>query len=264
MLLGGALPVLCCLPACTPAAINVAGLPEDTLFNGLAAYWTFDETFGLTVADDSGNGRDGTISGGSWNRLPMPYGKFAGALYLAGSDTVSVPAFPQATPAFTVSAWVRVTSADLAATQPPLGALLSNETVSGGWAVYLELPSPPSTANPSYVLVYYLGPGQSYARAACACFVADAWTHVAAVVDADAGSATLYVSGAAPVEVPVPAGISPGQSTLLMGRWPAPVLGPLRNLTGALDDVAIWTRALTAEEIGELDVGPVRLLKPPS
>jgi hypothetical protein len=244
------------LLGCSPAPIGVAGLSDDTLTNGLAAHWTFDEGVGFTVNDSSGNGRYGMIGGGGWNWLPMPYGKFNGALYLAGSDSISVPAFPQATRAFTVSAWVRVAAPDLAVTPPPLAAVLSNETVAGGWAIYLQLPTPPSSAPPSFAFSYYLGPGQNYAHVDCACFATDTWIHLTAVVDADAGHATLYAGKAQKGDESVPAGISPGQPTLLMGRWPAPVLGPLRYLTGAIDDVAIWTRALAAEEIAWVDEGP--------
>jgi hypothetical protein len=256
------LPVALLLSGCNAGPIGVATLSEDTLTNGLAAHWTFDDGFGSAVSDSSGNGRVGTITyggnGGNWNWIPMPYGQFKGALYLSGSDSISVPSFPQPTAGFTVSAWVRVTGLDLAVTPPPLAAVLSNETLAGGWAIYLQLPTPPSTAPPSYSFAYYLGPGQNYAHIDCDCFAADTWTHLTAVVDPDAGHAVFYAGTDPRGDEAVSAGIWPGQTTLLMGRWPAPVPGPPRYLTGALDDVAIWTRALAAEEVAWVDEGPGR------
>ena len=47
----------------------------------------------------------------------------------------------------------------------------------------------------------------------------------------------------------MPKSIGIGERTLYMGRWPQT---PTRPLTGALDDVAIYARALVPEEIALL------------
>ena len=247
--------------ACTPAPIGVAVLAPDGLAVGLAAHWTFDEGDGYTAHDSSGNGRDGTVAGYGWDWTPD--GRFGGALSFSGTDTVTVGTFPRATPAFTVSAWVRVSADDISATYP-LEALLSNENGTGGWGLYLQWGTPTANLAPTYLFSYYVWPGPGpppgpppagYAYAGCLCFVPASWVHVTAVVDADAGEATLFVSGAAPIRVAVPAAISAGQPVLLMGRSPVPG-GPPRSLVGTLDDVAIWMRALAPEEIGLLERAP--------
>jgi hypothetical protein len=242
---------------CTPGPVGVASLPTDTLTNGLLAHWTFDEGLGLTVNDSSGNGRDGSIFGSNSNWEPQ--GKFGGALHFGGADQVTVPGFPQATPTFTVSAWLDVATTDLGPNVQSLGALLSNETLNGGWGTYLSMPTPPPGGpggDPSYDFVYNVGPPQNYAHNQCTCFTTDSWIHLAWVVDAPAGLLTLYVNGTPQTVIDVPRAIAPGGTTLFMGRWPAPVLGPQRFLVGALDDIAIWTRALAREEIGLLGVAP--------
>jgi len=62
----------------------------------------------------------------------------------------------------------------------------------------------------------------------------------------------MYVNGAPQTPVPVAGAIPLGDATLYMARWYAPG----RNLTGALDDVAIYSRALVAEEIALLASAP--------
>ena len=241
--------------ACSPGPIGVASLPTDSLSSGLLAHWTFDEGLGLNVGDSSGNNRNGTIFGGSWSWEAQ--GKFGGALHFGGSDQVTVQAFPQATPSFSVSAWLLFSLADLGPATSSLGALLSNETTAGGWAVYLAQPPPPGTTAASHDFVYFLGPQPGeYAHVECNCSTFDQWHHIATVVDAPAGTLTLYVDGTVQAMMDVPHGILPGQTTLFLGRWPNPVTGPSRFLSGALDDVAIWARALAPEEIGLLGTAP--------
>ena len=46
--------------------------------------------------------------------------------------------------------------------------------------------------------------------------------------------------------------IRPGTSDLFMGKW----LGPDRLFSGSIDDVAIYSRALVAAEVAELDARP--------
>ena len=52
---------------------------------GAAAYWSFDETTGLTAADSSGNGRDGMLSGFTGDDSQWVAGQIGGALSLDGS-----------------------------------------------------------------------------------------------------------------------------------------------------------------------------------
>ena len=64
------------LLGCGPTYLDAAGLAPTTLGSGLVAHWQFDEMDGLVVADDSGNRRDGTISGATFTSD----GRFGGAL----------------------------------------------------------------------------------------------------------------------------------------------------------------------------------------
>jgi hypothetical protein len=243
--------------ACTAGPVDVAGIAPASVANGMVAHWTFDETAGATAHDSSGNGRDGTIFGPGWS---WTGGHFDGALQLSGDDQVTVGGgfgFPQATANYTVAAWLYVASTDV---NPQIATVLSNEIPwgvgpPGGWSLVIETPSagPGPILEAAYRFTYWPGQGPDDSiDALCACVVLDAWIHLAAVIDAAAGSLTFYVGGKARQQVPIERGIWPAPGPLYMGRWPSQG----RVLTGMLDDVSIFSRALVPEEVALLAIAP--------
>jgi len=232
---------------CTAAPIDLATLGNGALSNGLIAHWALDEASGAAITDGSGNGHNGVLEGPSWSWMA---GRFGSDVHFSGADTVAVSGFPHPTPSYTVSAWVLIASAELGA---PVGNLLSTEALGGGWALYATLaPAPPGYL--SYVFRYAANVPQQYWTVTCNCLVTDVWTHVAAVLDADAGTLALYVGAANPITIPVTGSMLPGSSTLNIGR--SAQLQPPFPVTGALDDIAIYNRALAAEEIAALGAAP--------
>jgi hypothetical protein len=248
--------------ACSPGPVGVASLPPNGLVNNLLAHWSFDEGApGFMVLDSSGNEHHGLITGNSWR--PMYDGKFGAALHLGGSDpfgsgsSVTVGGFPQAPSAFTVSAWYRLATNDVTPALSETMALLSNELLGGGgWALNLELPPPPGNNDANYQFTYSTPPPVIDVRAECLCLSLDVWMHIAAVVDAvpgGPGTLTMYVDGVERMRVDVPVAIPRGLQTLYIGRLP----GLARFVTGDLDDIAVWTRALVPAEIALLGTTPV-------
>jgi len=237
--------------ACGSGAIDAVGLAPGALSQGLVAHWTFDEGADSVIRDSSGNGRDGNINGPDWSWLSQ--GRFGGALHLEQGDYVAVDNFPNATPGWTVSAWVRIASKDVGMGD---ATVISTEDVfRGGWEMNLNvLPT-----NMYYDFGYWTGPGQFDYNAyyECkSCIHPDRWQHVAAVVDGAAGTLAYYLDGIFQARVQVPQAISPGVSTLYMGRWAT--TDPARLLVGSLDDIAIWSRALVSQEIAQLTQAPVK------
>ena len=230
----------CGAAGCTAGPLDVATLMPTSLTDGLVAHWAFDENFGTFADDSSGNGRTGAIAGPGWSWIP---GQFGSALHFAGSDYVSVGAFPRATPSYSVSAWVLIEASELGA---PIVNLISTETLGGGWALY-QLGAPAVTYDFRYL---ESAAGATYEVASCGCVTPGVWTHLAAVVDGDAATLTLYVNGAASATVATPTAILPGSSTLYIARTAA--LNPSFSLTGSLDDIAIWDRALVPAEVALL------------
>jgi concanavalin A-like lectin/glucanase superfamily protein len=249
--------------ACTPGPVDVATIGPTSLATGLVGHWTFDDGAGSTARDSSGNGRDGTISGTiSGPGWGWTEGRFAGAVQLTGVDQVIVGGgfgFPQPTANYSVSAWLRVSSGDI---EPPVAPVLSTEIPwgvgpPGGWSLNLDLPPPGSSELGNYHFTYWFAQGPTdVVYVECVCVVFEAWVHLAAVVDAEKDTLTFYVDGRARQQVPITRGIWPAPGSLFMGRAPQPGPGPLWQLAGALDDVAIYSRALVPEEVSLLAAAP--------
>ncbi len=159
------------------------------------------------------------------------------------------PVSRPATRSYTVSAWVLIASTELGA---PVANLLSTEVTGGGWALYTLTGSAPST----YAFRYAVNAPQQFWNAFCGCLTTDVWTHVAAVVDSEAGTLQLYVGAAPPVTTQVTTSIVPGSTTLNIGRSTLQQPGAAFPLLGALDDIAIYNRALGPEEIAALGTAP--------
>jgi len=240
----GLLAWLSCLGClgCSPGPIEVATLAPNTLANGLVAYWALDEGAGTLANDGSGNGRNGFISGPGW--IPGQFGK---ALHFFGSSYMSAGGIPSPPASYSISAWTLIQPYELTA---PITNLVSTETPGGGWALYVG----PGPAGQSYIFEFSAtNAPQGYVDVECACVVTGSWAHLAAVVDGDASTATLYVNGV-PTTVTMPGPIVPGSPTLYLARSAG--LNPPFPLTGALDDVAIYSRALAAAEVAQLGQGP--------
>ena len=229
---------------CTPGPIEIATLPTVGLADGLVAHWRFDEGVGDVVNDSSGNGRTGFAAGPGWTWVA---GQFVSGMHFSGVDYVTAGGIPPATPSYTVSAWVLIQASELGG---PVANILSTEVPGAGWAVFATLgPGPPS-----YVFRYANNAAQGYGVATCTCVAPGVWTHLAAVVDADASTLTLYVGDVATTLPTGGATILPGSTVFYIGR--SAELTPNFPITGALDDVAIYSRALVAEEIAALSLAP--------
>jgi hypothetical protein len=226
---------------CSEAPLDAVGLPRRVLSDGLVAHWAFDEGGGTIARDTSGNGHDGQLSGGTW----IADGRFGGGLRLSAVDALSVADFPAATPSWSVSVWLRLSNEQLAADSDIFTEILSTENIgSAGWQINIDK----RLAQPRFVFSYWAPPLMGYVGTECSCVETGAWIHLAAVVDVDANRLRLYVDGTVADQVTRPSDILPGDSTLYFGGWN---MGG-RLLNGDLDDVAIWGRALTPQEISAL------------
>lgn len=233
------------LAACGATPLDAFTVDPRSLSNGLVAHWTFDEGSGTTVGDHSGNGYDGALTGGTWTGA----GRFGGALQLALGDYVTVSNFPQATSDWTVSLWIQMSDAQLAADvgTADYGTIFSTEiALTGGYE--LQLDDRPGYQR--YRAAYWEGPMTTgdYVVDNCQCVVPDRWIHLTALFDDDAQEFTLYENDAVVDQEAMPAPIEPGDSTLYMGTWN---MGQ-RFLAADLDDFAVWSRALSAGEVAVL------------
>jgi hypothetical protein len=221
------------LLACEPKELQSIRLPTA---EGLVAHWNCDSNGGNVLYDTSGHNLHGHITGGTFTS-----GKFGNALALARGQYVTVPSFPAQTSSFTVSIWTLLRSGELGYGDV---ALISTELAStGGWAINLN-----DATGAQYHFRYYTGTDNGtdvYVSYDCPCLVTDRWVHLVAVVDGEAMTLTFYADGDWRYSGRITQTITPGMSDLMIGHWsPTP-----KYYAGLIDDVAIYSRALSAHEI---------------
>ena len=200
---------------------------------GLVMHWKLDETAGTAVTDATGNIPDGTVTGGSPTWLPAG-GVIDGALRTATTDSISAPS-PNAIldgldDVITFALWVKDNGSN--AWGPALRKL--NNGVSG-WQ--LERNNATNDAD----LRVDTSAGSSQAWMDLPNVYDGSWHHVAIVLDN--GNAWGYVDG---VEV---------DSTTYNHGNGFGTTDPLLLITGFAgdrDDVRIYNRALSADEIAAL------------
>jgi hypothetical protein len=228
---------------CGPTHIDAVGLAPTTLSSGLVAHWTFDQMDGPILEDDSGNRRDGAISGATFTSD----GQFDGALHFQRGDAVTVENFPDATSSWSFSAWIRIAESDTIPDE--LGVAVTTEDYEkGGW----EFQTYGLSSGVYWHFGYWIGPPSRYAHYECRCFSVGRWSHATIVLDGAASVLSFYLDGQLQESRPSAPPILPGTRTLYMGKW----MGPGRLFTGSLDDVTIYHRALSAAEVAELHVRP--------
>ncbi len=235
------------LGGCSAAPIQVAAIDPTALSDGLLAHWPLNEGTGTVAGDTSNNGHSGVLQGPG---VTWVTGKFGSALHFSGTDMVSVSPFPHATPNYTVSAWVSIASNEIGA---PIANLVSTEILGGGWALF---EGQNVVGSPYYEFEFAVpsAPAMPYGGLTfvqCTCVTTDKWVHLAAVLDGDHETLTLY-AGANVVTVPSTVAMLPGSTMLEIGHSTRQELGAAFPVTGMIDDVAIYNRALEPEEVAQL------------
>ncbi|MDP3073491.1 MAG: immunoglobulin domain-containing protein [Opitutaceae bacterium] len=223
-----------------PATLTVT--TSGDLTTALLNHWRMDEGAGTLAADSAGSAHGTIVNGPTWTSGKI--GPFALGLSAAtGSHVVaSQPSDAPYVGALTIAAWINVT--------PGAGDAVVASKVSANGA----------QNNPFDFIVlgsgalYFVRANGSYCAWASTATLGSGWHHVAVVApDANVNSApTFYVNG-----------VAVGTSNLaLFSGGPATGDGsPIRvgrradgagQLTGAIDDVRIYGRALPASDLAAL------------
>jgi hypothetical protein len=231
---------------------------------GLIGLWHFDETTGTMAADSSGNGNQGILRFADSSSVWVP-GRFGNALAVEAGGYVLVPfssTIDGIATGVTISAWVflegTINETDL------YGTAISRQIPTGNGLeqyYHLSLRNTNGEAVPNLFMSPTLPTVQMWGKAVAL----NTWVHLAGTYDEAAaggnpsdreGIATLYVNGA------------PVSSKMIAGRFPADntpvILGGNANgasvtelFPGRIDEITLYNRALSAEEIAELAQGPV-------
>ena len=205
----------------------------------LVGWWKLDESSGTTAYDSSGNGHDGTLMGNPQSVA----GKIDGSLDFDGTDDyVELPTGLIGADIGTAAMWIKTT-------QDTVGMIFygSDGTGGDGYGAENELCVSVLTnpANNGVIHLHIEGNPDVYFGPTTV--NDDAWHHIAATWDID-GEATLYVDGVSAGSVG-----HNGSNFNFTGRMrlgsPA---ANTRFYSGLLDDVRIYNRPLTADDIQEL------------
>jgi hypothetical protein len=251
------------LAACSSRGLDVVIPDPDSLKHDMVAYWPCDEgTDGGTggmLLDHTGYGHNGSIIGATW--LPdSGHAGFGGALHFDSGNSVIVGSFPDATASWSVSLWVRPDPAAWASRPANSGdsyvTLISTEVVRvGGWELNVRLPELERTWRYHFA---YPDPGDAggygYQWDEANGFDVDLWTHLVAVVDSSAMPMQIlfYKNGVLSAQKAITSLILPGSDALYLGTWSEGE----RYFVGDLDDIVIYGRALTADEVSALHEYP--------
>ncbi|MBI2564042.1 MAG: hypothetical protein HYW08_16975, partial [candidate division NC10 bacterium] len=206
---------------------------------GLAAYWAFEEGTGTTAADSSGNGNTGTlVNGPAWTAGRIGQGLAFDGLtnYVTVPSTAALNAYP-----LTVAVWMKTDS-----TTGVRGVV--NKYLAGsynGYQVFL---------NNGNLCAWYLRDAANYVYDGSGCpfnlagYTDNQWHHVVYVVDASGGR--LYVDGVQKGSLAWTGTAGPPSTTqpIHLAHYPG-AFGGAEYFPGLLDDVRIYTRALSAAEI---------------
>jgi hypothetical protein len=203
----------------------------------LVAWYTFDEGSGTTV-HDSANGHDGTINGATWAA-----GKVGGALSFDGvNDYIDVPDNPALrftkSDSFTICSWVNPASTGDIVCKMQAGSQHGLFTYEMQWSAtgqYFDL----QFCNSGNYYKYIYTPNGSAPPGS--------WYHVACVYQNK--NAMIYLNGelaGSGYFNSDPSGAA--NNSLAMGVRAYDDI-KFDYLNGTLDDIRIYNRALTAEEI---------------
>ncbi|MEM7476504.1 MAG: LamG-like jellyroll fold domain-containing protein [Planctomycetota bacterium] len=204
------------------------------LARGLVGHWTFDEGAGTIARDTSGRDNHGTVMGGAkWNK-----GIIRGALEFDGTDDfVSIPHESQfdITGSITVSAWIRVES---------FTKSWQAIVTKGDRAWRLHRASKRKSVGFACSDLSQKQTGDLLGNKV----IADGhWHHVAGVLDGTGIS--IYVDGALDARATSSPNISVNDYAVLIG---ANAQVQDRRFHGLIDDVRIYDRALSVDEVRSL------------
>ena len=235
---------LCAHPDTSVAADRTDSASRD-LGRGLVGRWTFDEGKGSTVRDVSGRGNHGSVMGGAkWTA-----GRVGGALEFDGTDDfVSIPNESRfdITGSVTVAAWIRV------------------ETFTKQWQAIVTKGDRAwrlHRANDTKMVGFAcsdLSRGQVGDLSGKTIIADGRWHHVAGVLDGT--KASIFVDGVLDASAKSSPDISVNDYSVLIGAN-AQVSG--RLFRGLIDDVRIYERALSVDELRALAKGGGGEVSPP-
>ena len=237
--------------------VLVLGLVMTSVAKGvdpdLLVWWKFDETSGTTAADSSGNGRDGTLDG---NPQWVP-GKLNGALEFDGQgDHViddDAENYLNGLSALTACMWIKSDSASTDA-----GFIICEQPDGGDNIITMRYDAAGSTGGGTNLLkMAVVAPSNEQQLESSSNLQTTEWQHVC-MTWSTGQQLTFYVNGVedTPQANGGPRTVTTADvTTLIVGAGGKDDNFAGEGWDGLVDDVRIYSRALTVEEIQQVMVG---------
>jgi len=213
----------------------------------LVGCWKFDENGGTTAADSSGHGNDGIIYGATWTPDIFGFALQFDSIddYVEAPKSVSLDGI---TNEITLTAWVNIS---VGTRQTILDRFLCGAVNERSFEFDID-----STGEVNFSLCGDGSVGDSVWLKSDGIVSSDTWTHLAAT--SDGTTMKIYINGVQDLNTEIPpSGIHVSAANLNIGRWlyssPNDWYYPFN---GKLDEVRIYSRALSENEIKKLAVLP--------
>lgn len=203
---------------------------------GLIARWTFDEPSGAVVRDCTSHRYDGTLGAGAVRGA----GRSAGGVAMAaGIVTFGAPSAFDLTAALTICAWSRVNAFPSDPVMAGYVAAKSKEVGTDGWRLGVDA---------THGLTFAVARGNgTYVELFGGAFAPGSWLHACGVFRP--GKVELYVNGVLKSsDITASAAILNSTSAFSVGNR----ADGTRPFNGAIDDVRLYNRALSAAEVGQI------------
>jgi len=204
-----------------------------SLLTNLVSYYKFDENTGTTVGDSVGSNT------GTWDGSPSGQwttGKINSGGYIDGNlNHVTIPDSPSLdfTTAVSISCWIY--KSDLAGNRD----IISKRSAWGTTSIPFELTT--DGTNISWRVI-----GNSTYPTLNASLVINTWYHIVATWDGT--TQYIYVNGSSIGSTSRTGTITTNTTAVEIGMLP----GGGENFLGTIDEVGIWSRALTSTEVTTL------------
>lgn len=204
----------------------------------LQSYWRLDDSSGLTVQDQKGSnpavqsGVTFGVPGALQDGVDHGFG-FNGSSSFVGAN-------PSAPASVSVELWVDLNSTKSPGNFHTLFSDSSND-YSNGFTLAMD--------SGNHATVTFCGSGGNAVLSGSGTLPLHAWTYVAATFDNASRAAALYINGAVVATGTLAGSISYDNSNgyIMLGSRDQTTSGSF--LDGALDEVALYSRALSASEI---------------
>ncbi len=223
-------------------AVVVDVLPSDQITEGLVTYFKFDEAGDPTAINDAPGGMNGEVRGDFPDAVPAPTG--IGLFFNGVNNYVYVPDYPKPSAAMTVAVWVKSLSDQWG---PVVNDWLGANAIGERGQFLLDI-APNASNIPTLTGELGVGPNQPLASVVIDPTL-DMWHHVA--LTASGRTLSLYIDGQIRAQADYLGPVNqPSFPWLSIGAdLTDPNQPPSRVWSGGMDDLAIWSRNLSAPEI---------------